>query len=41
MTARGDSVDPRPLRVVPDAGYPDWEAVYQDNATWVYRTIYA
>jgi RNA polymerase sigma-70 factor (ECF subfamily) len=31
------------LRAVPDAGgrYPDWEAVYQDNATWVYRTIFA
>ncbi len=41
MTARGESVDPRLLRVVPDAGYPDWEAVYHDNATWVYRTIYA
>jgi RNA polymerase sigma factor (sigma-70 family) len=41
VTARGDSVDPRPLRAVPDAGYPDWEAVYLDNATWVYRTIYA
>jgi len=27
--------------VVPDGGYPDWEAVYEDNATWVYRTIYA
>jgi len=21
--------------------YPDWEAVYYDNATWVYRTIFA
>jgi RNA polymerase sigma factor (sigma-70 family) len=41
VTAHGGSVDPRPLRVVPDGGYPDWEAVYQDNATWVYRTIYA
>jgi len=41
VAAHGDSVDPRPLRVVPDAGYPDWEAVYQDNATWVYRTLYA
>ena len=41
MTAHSDSVDPRPLRVVPDGGYPDWEAVYQDNATWVYRTIFA
>jgi RNA polymerase sigma factor (sigma-70 family) len=27
--------------VVSDGSYPDWEAVYQDNATWVYRTIYA
>jgi RNA polymerase sigma-70 factor (ECF subfamily) len=27
--------------VVSDGRYPDWEAVYQDNATWVYRTIYA
>ena len=41
MTAHGDSVAPRPLRVVTGDGYPDWEAVYQDNATWVYRTIYA
>jgi RNA polymerase sigma factor (sigma-70 family) len=41
VTAHGESVDPRPLRVVPDGGYPDWEAVYQDNAGWVYRTIFA
>jgi RNA polymerase sigma factor (sigma-70 family) len=41
VTAHGKPVDPRPLRVVPDGGYPDWEAVYQDNATWVYRTIFA
>jgi RNA polymerase sigma factor (sigma-70 family) len=41
VTAHGDSVAPRPLRLVPGDGYPDWEAVYQDNATWVYRTIYA
>ncbi len=41
MTAYGESVDPRPLRVVADGGYPNWEAVYQDNATWVYRTIFA
>ena len=41
MTAHGEPVDPRPLRVVPDGGYPNWEAVYQDNATWVYRTIFA
>lgn len=33
---------PRPvLRVVSDARYDDWEAVYQDNATGVYRSIYA
>jgi len=41
VTAHGESVGPRPLRVVPDGGYPNWEAVYQDNATWVYRTIFA
>ncbi|MBV8927682.1 MAG: RNA polymerase sigma factor [Mycobacteriaceae bacterium] len=33
----------RGLRVVAnsDEHYPDWEAVYQDNVTWVYRTIFA
>ncbi len=41
MTARRDPAHPRPLRVVADGRYPDWESVYQDNATWVYRTIYA
>jgi RNA polymerase sigma factor (sigma-70 family) len=41
VTAHGEPVDPRPLRVVRDGGYPNWEAVYQDNATWVYRTIFA
>ena len=41
MTAHGEPVDPRPLRAVPDGGYPNWEAVYKDNATWVYRTIFA
>jgi RNA polymerase sigma factor (sigma-70 family) len=30
-----------PLRVVPGDRYDDWNAVYQDNATWVYRTIFA
>jgi RNA polymerase sigma factor (sigma-70 family) len=29
------------LRAVSGDCYPDWNAVYQDNATWVYRTIYA
>jgi len=41
VTAQNDPVGPRPLRAVPDDGYPDWEAVYQDNATWVYRTLFA
>jgi RNA polymerase sigma factor (sigma-70 family) len=41
VTAHGERVDPQRLRVVSDGGYPDWEAVYQDNATWVYRTIFA
>jgi RNA polymerase sigma-70 factor (ECF subfamily) len=41
VSAHGEPVEPRPLRVVPDGGYPDWETVYQDNATWVYRTIFA
>jgi RNA polymerase sigma factor (sigma-70 family) len=41
VVAHGESVDPRPLRVVSGGGYPNWEAVYQDNATWVYRTIFA
>jgi len=31
------------LRVVADTGscYPDWAAVYADNANWVYRMIFA
>ena len=41
MTARNEPVSPRPLRAVPDDGYADWEAVYQDNVTWVYRTLFA
>ena len=41
MTARNEPVGPRPLRAVPNDGYADWEAVYQDNATWVYRTLFA
>ena len=41
MTARNEPVGPRPLRAVPNDGYPNWEAVYQDNATWVYRTLFA
>lgn len=45
MAARNEPVGPRPLRAVPDdgndAGYPSWEAVYSDNATWLYRTLFA
>jgi RNA polymerase sigma factor (sigma-70 family) len=45
VSARNEPGNPRPLRAVPDSGddhgYSDWEAVYQDNATWVYRTLYA
>jgi RNA polymerase sigma factor (sigma-70 family) len=34
---------PRPetmLQPVTGAVYPDWEAVYRDNVTWVYRLMY-
>jgi RNA polymerase sigma factor (sigma-70 family) len=41
VTARNEPIGPRPLRAVPNDGYADWEAVYQDNATWVYRTLFA
>jgi len=44
VAAQNEPVGPRPLRAVPavpDSGYRDWEAVYQDNATWVYRTLFA
>ena len=34
--------EPRPdLRLVSDVRYPSWEAVYQDNVTWVYRLLFA
>jgi RNA polymerase sigma factor (sigma-70 family) len=29
------------LQPVTGAAYPDWEAVYRDNVTWVYRLMYA
>lgn len=35
---RGQQPD---LRLVSASCYPSWEAVYEDNATWVYRTIFA
>jgi len=37
----GDPDPPRLLKAVPTERYADWNAVYQDNATWVYRTIFA
>jgi RNA polymerase sigma factor (sigma-70 family) len=41
VAAQNEPVGPRPLRAVPDDGYTDWNAVYQDNAAWVYRTLFA
>ncbi|WAJ46177.1 sigma-70 family RNA polymerase sigma factor [Mycobacterium sp. Aquia_216] len=41
MTSPNEPASPRPLRAVPNDGYTDWETVYQDNATWVYRTLFA
>jgi RNA polymerase sigma factor (sigma-70 family) len=41
VTAHNEPANPRPLRAVPSDGYTDWEAVYQDNAAWVYRTLFA
>jgi RNA polymerase sigma-70 factor (ECF subfamily) len=41
MMAQRDPAARRVLRVVSDGRYADWESVYQDNVTWVYRTIYA
>lgn len=39
----GKARSPRPmggLHPVTDAAYPNWEAVYRDNVTWVYRLMY-
>ncbi|MEM6104749.1 sigma-70 family RNA polymerase sigma factor [Mycobacterium sp. 050272] len=44
MTSRNEPTGSRPLRAVPDPGahgYADWQAVYEDNADWVYRTLFA
>ena len=41
MTAQSEPARPRALRIIGGDRYPNWEAVYQDNATWVYRTIFA
>jgi RNA polymerase sigma-70 factor (ECF subfamily) len=29
------------LHAVTGAAYPDWDAVYRDNVTWVYRLMYS
>lgn len=29
------------MRSVTDAAYPDWDAVYRDNVTWVYRLMFS
>ena len=39
--AEHDSQTPPALRVVTGGRYADWDAIYRDNATWVYRTIFA
>jgi RNA polymerase sigma-70 factor (ECF subfamily) len=43
MMAQREPTERPSLRVVADTEdrYADWEAVYADNATWVYRTIFA
>ncbi|TPG28152.1 RNA polymerase sigma factor [Mycolicibacterium hodleri] len=41
MTDHHPGTSPPVLRVIPGGRYADWEAVYRDNATWVYRTIFA
>lgn len=38
MSAQRDRPE---LRLVPEACYPSWESVYDDNVTWVYRMLYA
>jgi RNA polymerase sigma-70 factor (ECF subfamily) len=40
----GPALKSRPeggLRPVTGATYPDWDAVYRDNVTWVYRLMYS
>lgn len=40
---RGQAPSPRPvggLQPVTEASYPNWDAVYRDNVTWVYRLMY-
>jgi RNA polymerase sigma-70 factor (ECF subfamily) len=41
MMAAEDDRRPRPeLRLVAESRYPDWEAMYDDNVTWVYRMFF-
>jgi hypothetical protein len=41
MSPRDLAEPPRLSLVSSDDRYGDWEAVFEDNATWVYRTILA
>ena len=41
MNTDRDPRAPRRVWSVSDEHYPDWEAVYQDNVTWVYRSLFA
>lgn len=41
MAAHPDRGPKPDLRLVSQSCYPSWEAVYEDNVTWVYRTIFA
>ncbi|MDT5149732.1 MAG: hypothetical protein QOI01_1465 [Mycobacterium sp.] len=40
MSQRDPAQPPR-LALVSGDRYSDWKAVYEDNATWVYRSIFA
>ncbi|WP_328350993.1 sigma-70 family RNA polymerase sigma factor [Mycobacterium sp. NBC_00419] len=40
MPAHDDRGSRGGLRLVSDECYPDWEAVYEDNVLWLYRTIF-
>jgi RNA polymerase sigma-70 factor (ECF subfamily) len=43
IRSESDARPPQPvagLQPVTGAVYPDWDAVYRDNVTWVYRLMY-
>jgi RNA polymerase sigma-70 factor (ECF subfamily) len=43
IRSESDAFRPKPvagLQPVTGATYPDWDAVYRDNVTWVYRLMY-